>query len=317
MNLHEDMEAFSELVGETARHIGLPQVYVEKDYWVTNALRHLAQSDFSGYAVFKGGTSLSKAYKLIHRFSEDIDLAVMAGDAGDAQRKKLLKGVEQAIATGLTPLPEDTRMSKGSNFRRTVYRYPRSIEGDSFGQASPELLIEVNAFSHPEPFETHAIQTLVADFLTGVGRQDLIQQYRLESFSIKVLSIRRTLVEKILGIIKDSYHDDPTSRLSNRIRHFYDICQILQIEEHRAFLGTEEFSMICGLCIRDEQDGRFDNAHYLLKPLREAPIFSNFTIWQTALEATYRGMFSELVYGSLPSIEDIGDSLKTIQDHLK
>ena len=50
---------------------------------------------------------------------------------------------------------------------------------------------------------------------------------------------------------------------------------------------------------------------------RTQVIFSNFATWQPALEATYRGMFSELVYGSLPSIEDIGDSLKTIQGHLK
>ncbi len=101
MKLHEDNEVFSELVAVAAETIGLPQVYVEKDYWVTKALKYLSESAHVGEVVFKGGTSLSKAYRLIDRFSEDIDLAVLAGDKGDAARKKLIKGVEGVVTQGL------------------------------------------------------------------------------------------------------------------------------------------------------------------------------------------------------------------------
>ena len=107
MKLHEDEEAFAELVGVTAEAIGLPQVYVEKDYWVTKALKYLSESSHVDVAVFKGGTSLSKAYRLIDRFSEDIDLAVFAGDKGDAVRKKLLKSIEGVVTQGLTYLKND------------------------------------------------------------------------------------------------------------------------------------------------------------------------------------------------------------------
>ncbi len=69
MKLHEDEEVFSELVGVTAETIGLPQIYVEKDYWVTKALKFLSESSHIDEVVFKGGTSLSKAYRLIDRFS--------------------------------------------------------------------------------------------------------------------------------------------------------------------------------------------------------------------------------------------------------
>ncbi|TPD60033.1 nucleotidyl transferase AbiEii/AbiGii toxin family protein [Emcibacter nanhaiensis] len=78
MKLHEDEEAFQELIVATAQHIGLPEVHVEKDYWVTKALKNLSESDYARDAVFKGGTSLSKAYRLIDRFSEDIDLAIFS-----------------------------------------------------------------------------------------------------------------------------------------------------------------------------------------------------------------------------------------------
>ena len=95
MRLHEDREAFSELVQATAEAVGLPQVYIEKDYWVTKALKHLSESAHVSDVVFKGGTSLSKAYRLVERFSEDIDLAVFAGGRGDAARKHCLEMLKQ------------------------------------------------------------------------------------------------------------------------------------------------------------------------------------------------------------------------------
>lgn len=217
MRLHEDTEAFSELVQATAEAVGLPQVYIEKDYWVTKALKHLSESAHVNDVVFKGGTSLSKAYRLVERFSEDIDLAVLAGDKGDSARKALLKGVEVAVASGLHEVEDDPRVSKGSKYRKTVYRYPRSIDGAEFGQASPELLIEVNAFTHPEPYELRQIQTLIAETLPTLGRADLIAQFGLEGFFVNVLSVRRTLVEKMLGLIKDSYNENPVARLPSAL----------------------------------------------------------------------------------------------------
>src|SRR5690606_21021769 len=172
-----------------AEIIGLPQVYVEKDYWVTHALKCLSESDCAEQAIFKGGTSLSKAYRLIHRFSEDIDLAVIAGDLRDGARKTLLKRIEDAVSFGLTPIKNDTRISKGSKYRKTVYRYPRHVTGEDFGQASAELLIEINAFATPEPLEVLPIQTLIANALHSQQRVDLIEDYGLTDFPVQVLSI--------------------------------------------------------------------------------------------------------------------------------
>lgn len=76
MNLHSDGALFLELVQVAAQRLQVPEAYIEKDYWVTRALKHLSESPDAGVVVFKGGTALSKAYKLINRFSEDIDLAI-------------------------------------------------------------------------------------------------------------------------------------------------------------------------------------------------------------------------------------------------
>lgn len=316
MKLHEEPDTFAELVAAAAEQIGLPEVYVEKDYWVTVALMHLSQSDYRDVAVFKGGTSLSKAWRLIDRFSEDIDLAVFGSGKSDSARKKLLKGVETAVAQGLTAIPEDERISKGSEFRRTAYQYPRHVEGSDFGQASPELLIEVNSFTNPEPFEECRLQSFIAETLIALNRPELIERYELQAFSVQVLSIRRTLVEKILGVIKDSYHEDAVNKLTGRIRHLYDICLILKHEEHRSFVTGDEFGALCQKCIEDDRQIFSDTAALFDTPLTDAPLFSQFSKWRPSLETTYNGTFSELVYRDLPPMDDIADTLAFIEKYL-
>jgi predicted nucleotidyltransferase component of viral defense system len=66
MNLHEHKEEFQNLVTLTSDYLGIPEVFIEKDYWVTYVLYNLHHSDVSEEVVFKGGTSLSKAHKLIN-----------------------------------------------------------------------------------------------------------------------------------------------------------------------------------------------------------------------------------------------------------
>jgi hypothetical protein len=318
MNLYEDKDVFLELVQTTSQHFGLPEVFVEKDYWVTKALKHLSESEVSKFLVFKGGTSLSKAHKIIHRFSEDIDLAVIANGLGDAKRKQLLKTTEALAATGLELVSEDERISKGSKFRKTVYRYPRDLDAQNFGQASPELLIEVNAFTTPEPSERKQIQSMVADFLTEQAREDLVEQYGLMPFGLNVLSVERTLIEKLLGIIKDSYSEDPIARLSDRIRHVYDVCMIVRDSSLRGYIATDEFENLCDKCIADEKESWDEEQTKCLDvPLAEAPLFDRFDEFLPGLEKVYKGDFADLVYGELPGIDEIRETLAFLKERLR
>ena len=91
MTLHTDEEAFREAVRATAGALGMQETFVEKDYWVTWMLRNLADSEWAEHVVFKGGTSLSKAYRLVEWFSEDVDLALIRpAGATPAALKRLL-----------------------------------------------------------------------------------------------------------------------------------------------------------------------------------------------------------------------------------
>ena len=76
MNLHENEQLFEDAVIATAQKLKIPEIYIEKDYWITVALYAIFHSTKETDAVFKGGTALAKCHKLINRFSEDIDLAI-------------------------------------------------------------------------------------------------------------------------------------------------------------------------------------------------------------------------------------------------
>src|ERR1035437_3221576 len=105
MKLHQDKEVFSQAILTTAEYFKIQEVFVEKDYWVTYVLKNLSRSKHKGTVVFKGGTSLSKAYRLINRFSEDIDLAIIQekGTSGNAI-KNLIKDIEAEITKGLNEI---------------------------------------------------------------------------------------------------------------------------------------------------------------------------------------------------------------------
>ena len=68
MKLHENKDDFKNAILATSESLGIRDIFIEKDYWVTYILKQLSQSGFKNEVVFKGGTSLSKAYNIIRRF---------------------------------------------------------------------------------------------------------------------------------------------------------------------------------------------------------------------------------------------------------
>lgn len=99
MRLHENKELFQNAVIATSQQKGIPEIYVEKDYWVTFALHQIFNSDIGKETVFKGGTALSKCFNLIQRFSEDIDLVVLRNeDETGNQLQNKIKKISNAVA---------------------------------------------------------------------------------------------------------------------------------------------------------------------------------------------------------------------------
>lgn len=89
MILHKSQSDFKEIIELTAEYFKLSASIIEKDYWVTKSLHNLSLSEARKVAIFKGGTSLTKCYKDLHRFSEDIDIAIDVTDLSGGQVKNV------------------------------------------------------------------------------------------------------------------------------------------------------------------------------------------------------------------------------------
>lgn len=98
MNLHKHRKEFRELVTITSQKLGIEEIYIEKDYFVILALKGLSKSAYRNTGIFKGGTSLSKA-RIINRFSEDIDIAILNEEGTGRGNRKRMEKVEQALTT--------------------------------------------------------------------------------------------------------------------------------------------------------------------------------------------------------------------------
>lgn len=95
-----DSEEFGQALDAAAERLGISATAVEKDYWVSEVLRVLA-CDFATDFIFKGGTSLSKGYRIVERFSGDIDILVHPGGRGPGTTDRLMKDMGQAAAAGI------------------------------------------------------------------------------------------------------------------------------------------------------------------------------------------------------------------------
>lgn len=317
MKLHENKEEFAQAIQAASRSLGIREVFIEKDYWVCFVLKNLSLSkDFKSQVVFKGGTSLSKAHQAIHRFSEDVDLAVILNGRTGNQIKNLLRDIESSVAR--TPLKEITKAgitSKGSRFRKTVWEFDKTSQGD-YGDASPDLLLEINSFATPSPFGIRSIQTYISDFLQQEGLKKEISDYALQPFEVNVLDTKRTFAEKVAGIIRASFEQPKDhSELKKKIRHIYDITMLLRDNKITEFISSGEFLKLFEQVKTDDLNISEEQAAYTKMNPLNTPIFKSTSDVLKELTATYEVQFMSLVYKteSAPQIKEVKAALETVK----
>ena len=317
MKLHEVAESYLELIQATAEYQGIPAVYVEKDYWVTRVLQRLHASDHKHEIVFKGGTALSKAHRLIERFSEDIDLAARTRDMGDSRRKNLIKAVEKTITQDLVYQEGHPLESKHGRFRKTAHAFPTQTKAAAWGQVADTILVEINALADPEPATLMPIASLVHDFLGTTARAELIEEFELAPFDVLVLSVERTLCEKIMGLVRAGYEDNAVDDFRRRIRHFYDIVMIVRQPAYRDFIANDDFIRLLEE-VKAADRASMPNAEvWLDPPLADAMVFAQTEyLWQN-IKSEFHGSFKDMVYGNdLPSDSDVLAALNTIKSSI-
>jgi hypothetical protein len=218
---------------------------IEKDYYVTEALRIIAEAA-GNKVIFKGGTSLAKGWNLIERFSEDIDIFLdpqafdppLGKNGIDRELKKLRDAVEGHPA--LTYMPTESKTIGGFG-RNDYFSYTPLFSGP--GEVTPRVLLESGTASGREPTETVDLRSYLSQFLKetshSLGADDE------DGFTMPLLHFRRTFVEKLFTIhAKVELLKRDGRRIGPYARHYYDLYQLAQRPEVVAMLQSGEYAAI-------------------------------------------------------------------------
>lgn len=314
MNLHLNKKLFSEIIRTSSQKLKIKDEFIEKDYWITLVLNRLANSKFADNTVFKGGTSLSKAYNLIERFSEDIDLAILNKESKSGNEiKNNLRSIEKEITSDLNEIIIDGTTSKGSMFRKSVFNY-YSINKNNFNN---KIILEINSFYNPYKFKNLSIKSMIFDFLNQINEEKLIKEYNLYPFKIKVLSKVQTLLEKLASLIRFSFQDNPVESISQKIRHFYDIYFLLEDSECAKSTAKNNFKKQFVLILGHDKKLFKNPKAWQSKSLNDSPLINNFPSLWKQLKRKYQSELSALAYREIPDEKNVADQFVSLLNKLK
>lgn len=241
---HPDFAAF---LAAAATESELPEAFVEKDYWITAILRTTATT-LGERAIFKGGTSLSKGWDLLDRFSEDIDLfvdpAVEPPLHNERAINRAMKKLNRDVAgiPGLDFVRADSKTIGGRGRMDTfLYRsYFPELEG-----FPPTVRLEPGIQSGKQPTTTLEISSIVGMFLSTQGATDELGVEGLRPFKMTLLHFRRTFVEKLFAIHgKVEQLKENDAPLGRDVRHYADLYVLAGRPEVTAMLASDEYDEI-------------------------------------------------------------------------
>ncbi len=316
MRLHGNERLFRQAITATAARLNIPEIFIEKDYWVTSVLDAVFHDSIGEETIFKGGTALSKCFGLIDRFSEDIDLVVKHHDGeSDNQLKKKIRTIGGVVASSLPEVEIEGLTRKMGMNRKTAHCYPRLFDG-RFGQVRNVIVLEATWYGYYEPYRVHPLSTYIHDMMNEQGQGEMISEFGLQPFAVNVLEPTRTLCEKIMSLVRFSYGENPVADLRMKIRHVYDLHKMLENQGLIDFFDAKEFdAFICKVAQDDVQSFR-NNNEWLVHHPAEALLFRDVEGCWDDLKTTYAGDFRGLVYGDLPDEQDILITLKRIKKRL-
>ncbi len=317
MRIHENKELFKDAIIATSQLKGIAEIYVEKDYWVTLALYSIFSNEIGKSCIFKGGTALSKCNLLIDRFSEDIDIVLLKqGDESSNLLKNKLKKITQTVGKHIPEIEIEGITNKKGMIRKTAHNYPKIFEG-LFGQIRDNLIIEATWLGSFEPYEKGKVSSLIYEMMIERNQQQIAEEHNLKPFEVNVLSPKRTFCEKIMSLVRFSYTQNPIEDLNNKIRHIYDLNQMLKDKEIKDFFDTNEFDKLLVIVANDDMLSFKSGNEWLQNHPTEAIIFKESNNVWDKLRNTYFSTFNKLVYGELPNDTDILETLKIINERMK
>lgn len=298
--LRDHPDDLAALVSRTSEATGMPAAFVDKDFWVVELLRSVSAPLDGALAVFKGGTSLSKAYELVDRFSEDVDILLVPDGASANQRDQLLKAIceraEHDLALG-TELVFSTR----GVVRNVRFGYPPTQRDRRIREG---VLLEMGIRGNPDPHEDRTVRSYVAAHAIGVLSVDKAEYDEFAPVTVTVLRPERTLVEKLSLVHHLETLDAAAIAVSDKGRHLYDIYQLLG---DRSTLAAIRKGYVADAAADAETHSAANGWGYTPRPadgFAASPAFDVASPKVDALRAAYERV-RPLVYGAFPSFDEV------------
>lgn len=214
----EYYDIWKEIIETVARELGRSEQMVEKDTIQSMFLYELAKSELP--FVFKGGTSLSKAYNLIDRFSEDIDLSMnrRPTQSERIKSKDLILSIAENLGLILT---NSNDIKSRYDYNKYVFQYE-----SMFADIPLEIIIETSYYQEAYPVEKHVIGSFIGEFCKD-NNISLPIPFDAAEVTMNVQSVERTFVDKVFAVC-----DYKLQNMQDRdSRHLYDICKLLNVVE--------------------------------------------------------------------------------------
>ena len=314
-----------EILNQVNSQTGLPTDAIEKDWWVTITLKAIFSSKFAQHLVFKGGTSLSKAYNLIERFSEDIDLSIdrtmlgFEGELSKTQIKKLRKAsgnfivgeFKEELISELEKLGVnkenynlifDDEIDDTSDPHRIELEYKSMVEP---GEYIPQrVIIELGARALLEPNEQKTIQSIIGQIYPE-------QAFTIQQFEVIVVVPTKTFLEKIMLLHEEFLKPIENIRHYRMSRHLYDIEKLMDHDYGKEAIKNKElFETLV------QHRSKYTPIRGISYDLH-TPLTINFIppaevaeLWKK----DYQAMQEFMIYGETLEFEELIDKLKNLNE---
>ena len=315
-----------EILNQSSNITGLPPIAIEKDWWVTLTLKASFELPYSKHIVFKGGTSLSKAWNLIERFSEDIDLAIdrgffgFEGDINKRQIKNLRRKSCEFISTSLlqdlknkfiecnaiTECKFNIQPFKDSDKDPQVIEIHYDSVFDKSDYLQQRVLIEIGSRSLIEPSESREINAILNESFPD-------KSYADSPFKISTVLVQRTFLEKIFLLHEEFSKNTANIRIEKLSRHLYDIEKLMDTDHAtEALKNTDLYNNIVSHREKFNTITGLDYANHVSGKIKIIPPDEVIKEW----EKDYQTMTEYMIYGKFLNFEELINRIKKLQKRI-
>jgi len=317
-----------EIIEQVSAKTGLRTNAIEKDWWVTLALKAAFSTPYTSQLLFKGGTSLSKSWALIERFSEDVDLVLnrevlgFSGELSKSQVAKLRKSSSHFISTVFLESFSQTFLNLGvapELFTLAVQatevtdRDPQVLElhykslYPADGYLADKVLIEIGTRSLLEPADAREVYSIIGQTIPG-------QHFSGEPFSILTVNPQRTFLEKIFLMHEEFCKPVEKIRYRRMSRHLYDLEHLMDSEYGKAALeNVELYQLIVKHREKYTPIRGLDYSNLLPQTINFIPSQEVSELW----EGDYKSMQASMIYGKSPDYATLIERLHELRERVR